>query len=174
MSSHTPWGWFRALNAGLSHLLSWLLAASVVALLLPVSMQVFSRYTALIPAYIWTEEMARFLFIWMIMIGAMLGIRDWSHFVVDIWPRLGRRTAALLNLMGALGVLAFALVFIWWGYAFTRFAWWRTSELADLPLWWIHLAWPVTGVAWLLFLGERMAADLRVLRGLRPIPREPA
>jgi hypothetical protein len=28
------------------------------------------------------------------------------------------------------------------GIEFTRFAWYRTSELADLPLWLIHLAWP--------------------------------
>ena len=37
-------------------------------------------------------------------------------------------------------------VFVNAGIEFTRFAWKRTSELADLPLWFIHVAWPVTGV----------------------------
>ena len=63
-------------------------------LIVPVSLQIFSRYTALIPSYIWTEEMARFLFIWMIMIGAMIGVREGTHFEVDLWPRLGRRAEA--------------------------------------------------------------------------------
>jgi len=60
-------------------------------------------------------------------------------------------------------VLAFALVFVWAGIEFTRFAWNRISELAELPLWLIHIAWPVTGVTWLLFLGEQMWDNLRTL-----------
>jgi TRAP-type transport system small permease protein len=157
-------GWFRRFLSWYSGLLSWLLVISVAVLIIPVSMQIFSRYTALIPPYIWTEEMARFLFIWMIMLGAMLGVREGSHFVVDVWPRLGPRPAALLDLIGGLAVLVMALVFVWWGWEFTRFAFHRISELAELPLWLIHVAWPLAGLTWLLFVGERMALDLRVLR----------
>ena len=57
-------------------LLDLALIASVAILIIPVSLQIFSRFTELIPSYIWTEEMARFFFIWMIMIGSMVGIRD--------------------------------------------------------------------------------------------------
>lgn len=165
MAESPPSGWFRRLTRWYGTLLSWLLAVSVAVLIIPVSLQIFSRYTALIPSYIWTEEMARFLFIWMIMLGAMLGIREGSHFVVDVWPRLRPRTAALLDLVGGVAVLVMAFVFVWWGWEFTRFAFYRISELAELPLWLIHIAWPVAGVTWLLFMGERMAEDLRVLRG---------
>ena len=153
-------GWYAAL-------LSWLLVLTVGILVIPVSLQIFSRYTALIPSYIWTEEMARFLFIWTIMIGAMIGVRDSSHFNVDVLPRLGRRGEALMRLLGRLGVLAASLVFIWAGIQFTRFAWNRTSELAELPLWLIHIAWPVTGGTWLMFLGEQMLDDLRIVAGGR-------
>ena len=52
-------------------------------------------------------------------------------------------------------MLVFALVFVWAGSEFTRFAWNRISELAELPLWLIHIAWPVTGLTWVLFLGEQ-------------------
>jgi TRAP-type C4-dicarboxylate transport system permease small subunit len=158
-------GWFRRLISWYGSFLSWLLVISVAVLIIPVTMQIFARYTALIPPYIWTEEMARFLFIWMIMLGAMLGIREGSHFVVDVWPQLGPRPAAILDLIGGLAVLVMALVFVWWGWEFTRFAFYRISELAELPLWLIHIAWPLAGVTWLLFMGERMALDLRVLRG---------
>ena len=156
---------FARLNAAYSRLLSWLLAASVAILILPVSLQVFSRYTDLIPSYIWTEEMARFLFIWMVMIGAMVGIRESTHFEVDVWPQLAPRTAALLKIVTSVFVLGFAFVFIWWGWEFTRFAWKRFSELAELPLWLIHVAWPVTGVTWVLFQGEHLLRAIRVLSG---------
>src|SRR5215204_1168719 len=79
-------------------LLTWLMVASVAALVIPVSLQIVSRYTALIPSYIWTEEMSRFLFIWMVMLGAMIGIREGTHFEVDIWPELGRRANAALRI----------------------------------------------------------------------------
>ncbi|MGH7186898.1 MAG: TRAP transporter small permease [Pseudomonadota bacterium] len=148
-----------------SKLLTGLLAFSVAILIIPVSLQIFSRYTDLIPSYIWTEEMARFLFIWMIMIGAMLGVREGTHFEVDLWPQMGARATALLGIVSGAFVLVFALVFAWWGMEFTRFAWNRHSELADLPLWLIHLPWPLTGITWLIFGGERMADNARILMG---------
>ena len=49
------------------------------------------------------------------------------------------------------------MVFVWWGWEFTRFAFNRISELAELPLWIIHIAWPLAGVTWLIFLGEQHA-----------------
>jgi TRAP-type C4-dicarboxylate transport system permease small subunit len=72
---------------------------------------------------------------------------------------------AVARLLGRLGVLAAAVVFVNAGIEFTRFAGKRTSELADLPLWYIHVAWPVTGVSWLAFLGEQVVADLRIIFG---------
>ena len=94
------------------NLLSWLLVASVAILVVPVSLQIFSRYTELIPSYIWTEEMARFFFIWSIMIGAMVGIREGTHFVVDLWPAMQPRYQAAVRLVSALFVLVFAAAFL--------------------------------------------------------------
>ena len=154
---------FAKLSLWYGKLLSWLLVASVAILVFPVSLQIFSRYTELIPSYIWTEEMARFFFIWSIMIGAMVGIREGTHFVVDLWPPMNPRAQAALGIVSALFVLIFAGAFLWWGIDFTRFAFNRISELAELPLWYIHVAWPVAGATWILFQGEQMWRDLRVL-----------
>ena len=154
---------YRELASAYARFLRWLLVIAVGVLIVPVSLQIFSRYTALIPSYIWTEEMARFLFVWMIMIGAMLGIYEGRHFEVDVWPRLAPRPHAALRLVSNLAVLVFAIVFVWAGYIFTKFAWNRISELAELPLWLIHIAWPITGVTWLLFTGEQVWDNLRTL-----------
>ena len=75
------------------------------------------------------------------------------------------RGEAVARLLGRLGVLVAACVFVSAGIEFTRFAWKRTSELADLPLWCIHVAWPVTGVTWIVFLGEQVVADLKIIFG---------
>jgi TRAP-type transport system small permease protein len=79
-----------------------------------------------------------------------------------------RFQANLVNLgrlFGRIGVLLTALVFIWAGVEFTRFAWNRSSELGDLPLWLIHIAWPLAGVSWIIFLGEQMFDDIKIVAG---------
>ena len=166
MQTQTPrrtlWRAFTALYA---EFLSWLLVFSVGILVIPVTLQIVSRYTDLIPSYIWTEELARFMFIWTIMIGAMIGVRESTHFEVDVWPQVPPRVEAFARLLGRLGVLAIAIIFVSAGIEFTKFAWRRTSELADLPLWLIHVAWPVTGATWIIFLGQQFVDDLKIIFG---------
>lgn len=139
------------------------LVATVAVLIIPVSLQIFSRFTALIPSYIWTEEMARFFFVWMIMIGAMVGIRDGAHFDVDLWPELRPRANALLRVVSNVFILVFAFVFIWYGVKFVQFGWNQNSELAELPMPFIFVAWPMAGATWVMFLGARLRTDLRTL-----------
>ena len=155
----------KRLLDGYHRLLTRLMAAAVAILIVPVTLQVVSRYTALIPAWIWTEELSRFLFIWMIMLGSMIGVREGTHFIVDVWPDLAPRPAALLQIVTNLFVLAFALVFAWWGVEFVRFGWDQSSELAELPMVFIFAAWPIAGLTWVLFLGEGFVATFRALSG---------
>ena len=80
-------------------------------------------------------------------------------------PDLPPRPNALLQIVTNLLVLVFALVFVWWGIEFVRFGWDQSSELAELPMAFIFMAWPVAGVTWVLFLGEAFVASFRVLVG---------
>ena len=150
-------GYYRLLNA--------LLVVTVAILVVPVAIQILSRHTPWVPTWIWTEEMARFLFVWMIMIGSMVGIRDGAHFDVDLWPELAPRANAVLRVVADLFVLVMALVFIWYGIRFVQFGWDQTSELAELPMVWIFIAWPLAGFTWVVFLGERFLANLRLIAG---------
>ncbi|MFC4166703.1 TRAP transporter small permease [Teichococcus aestuarii] len=157
-------GPLRRLADAYAALLRGLLGLSVLVLLFPVTLQVFSRYTAVIPHYIWTEEMARFALVWMVMLGAILAVREGTHFIVDVFPVLSPRATALMELVSGSFVLVMAGVFLVWGWEFTEFAFYRISEMAELPLWLIHMAWPVAGASWLLFMGLRMADAALLLR----------
>ena len=143
--------------------LNWLLIATVAILIVPVTLQIISRYTALIPSYIWTEELSRFMFIWMVMLGAMIGVREGTHFDVDLWPDLKPKAQAITHMIASSFVLIFALVFIYWGIKFVRFGWDQESELAELPMTFIFLAWPIAGLTWLIFVAEAFVADIRTL-----------
>ncbi len=156
---------FRRATFLAARALDVLLVLTVVLLIIPVTLQIFARFTEFLPRYIWTEEAARFLLVWMVMLGAMLGVREGTHFTVDLFPSLTGRTKAALDILSGIFVLVFALVFLWWGIEFTDFAWFRISELAELPLWLIHIAWPITGLVWLAFQAERIWDDIAILRG---------
>ena len=157
----------RAVNRVLAGTILLLLIVSVGVLVIPVSLQIFSRYTTFIPSYIWTEEMARFCLVYAVMLGAMLAVREGTHFAVDVFPRLSPRHEAMVELLSGCFILLFAFVFLWWGWEFTEFAIYRISELAELPLWLIHMAWPIAGAVWLLFQSERMLDAAATLRGAR-------
>ena len=65
---------------GLRVLLGFLMAA----LAIPVGMQVLARYTGIIPVYLWTEELATFIFVWVVMIGSMVAVWEGTHFDVVV------------------------------------------------------------------------------------------
>ena len=95
------------LNRGLHGLLNWLVIGTVVALMVPLLLQILSRYGDFLPRYIWTEEASRFLLIWMVMLGAMLGVRELTHFDVDVWPTLSARANTRLRLGRDVEVLGY-------------------------------------------------------------------
>ncbi|MEO8040373.1 MAG: TRAP transporter small permease [Betaproteobacteria bacterium] len=143
-----------------------LLTALMALLIVPVVLQIFSRFTELIPRYIWTEEVARFCFIWIIMLGSMIAVRDDSHFDLEVLPTpktpRGRATARLIR---HAAMLVVALTFVWFGYDFALFGYQQESELTGLNMLTIHIAWPLAGAVYVIFLGEKMVQDVRVYRG---------
>ena len=65
-------------------------------------------------------------------------------------------------------MIAFALIFVVFGWDFFVFGRYQDSEIAELPLMWIYSAWPLAGVTWTLFLIEKLSEDIR--RVMTPEP----
>jgi TRAP-type C4-dicarboxylate transport system permease small subunit len=130
----------RAIGA-LYRTLQVLVTALMALLIVPVVLQVLSRFTSLIPRYIWTEEVARFCFIWIIMLGSMIAVRDDTHFDLEVLPM--PKTAhgrALARLIRHGMMLLVALTFVWFGYEFALFGFDQESELSGLNMLAIHIA----------------------------------
>ena len=150
----------------IDRLLRVAITALIALLIVPVTMQILARYVDFIPRYIWTEEVARFCFIWIIMLGAMIAVRDDTHFDVDVLPH--PKTAAgegWAKLVVHLIMAALAFCFIWYGKQFADEGLMQTSEIFELPMIVIYAAWPLAGVVWTLFLIEKIAIDIAKIRG---------
>lgn len=134
-------------------------------LIIPVTMQIFARYIGFIPRYIWTEELARFCFIWIILVGAMIAMRDDEHFKVDLLPTPKSNRGKALSLMFVDAMtFVMAAIFVVWGWPLVEFGLLQTSEMAELPMVFIYIAWPLTGVTWILFLSERVVDHIKLFR----------
>jgi len=141
-----------------------LLAAIFVILIL----QIAFRYVLNAPL-VWTEELARYLYIWACYLGAAVALRRGNHIVIGLVrerlpPRLGglvtlgAQTLALLFL-GAVAVLGVQLM-----------ARTHTIEAITLPIPWsvIYAAAPVGATLMLLQTLEEMGRALAELRGAPP------
>lgn len=147
-------------------LLKFVLTVLLFLLVVPVTLQIVARYTEFIPRYIWTEEAARFLFIWIIMLGASIAVRDRTHFDVDILPKpTTPRWKAISELVVDGAILVIAVVFLGYGWGYAAFGYSQTSELTGINMMTMHLAFPLAGATWILFIAERALAALSVLFG---------
>ncbi|MDC0936411.1 TRAP transporter small permease [Pirellulales bacterium] len=143
----------------LEYTLAGLFAATIVVVLL----QVVSRYL-LDNSLTWTEELSRYLFAWIIFLGAALGVRDQSHIKIDFFvahfPKPLQRVVDSVNvvLIAIFLVTAVIFGFQWVGEtADTR------SPALSLPVNWVlYGALPcgaLAGVLYLLMAGWRRIRD---------------
>jgi TRAP-type C4-dicarboxylate transport system permease small subunit len=147
-----------------SGILKVLLTTLLMLMIVPVLLQILSRYTGIIPRYIWTEEVARFCFVWIVMIGSMIAVRDESHFKVDLLPPPETdRQKGIGDLIVHVAMMLMALVFAWYGYEFSKFGYIQHSEMSGINMLSIYISFPLAGVTWAVFLVERIVADAKMI-----------
>lgn len=109
--------------------------------------------------------MARFCFIWIILVGVMVAMREDEHFTVDVMPTFtSDRANAIPYLFVDFATFILAAIFVVWGWPLVEFGLLQTSEMAELPMVLIYMAWPITGLVWLLFLTERVSDHIKLFR----------
>lgn len=134
-----------------------LLAALVVTTVL----QVLTRYVLQRPLD-WTEETARYVFVWLAMIGAGVAARDRVHFFVDLFlerlPSSVRRgTASAVGLVSS----AFLLVVAWAGLELAISNQAQESPVLTIPMSVPYFAIPLGLGLMALFTLAHAIRDLR-------------
>ena len=142
-----------------------LLGVLMGALAIPVAMQVISRYTGLIPTFLWTEELATFLFIWIVMIGSVVAVWDGTHFDVRITRDAIRPFTRLLqDGVVHLGIMVFGALLLFYGIEYAEFGGNQRSVMMRANLMITHISVPVAGGLWLLMSGYRFCEAVAAFR----------
>lgn len=95
----------------------------------------------------WSEELARYCFIWLIYLGISYGCKVMKHIKIDAALKLfSKRVQPYIIIIGELCVLVFAVYIVITGWNLTVFqaALGKTSPALGLPLQYVNAA-PVAG-----------------------------
>ncbi|APX92725.1 C4-dicarboxylate ABC transporter permease [Halomonas sp. 1513] len=153
-----------------------LVFAGMAALIATITLQIVSR--VLFSAVGWTEEVSRFLLIWITFLGATLAFQRGRHiavtFVVEALPRRLQRLARIAALLVALGFMI-ALVVI--GYQYMHAQSFQRSASLRLSMTYIYAVIPLASalMSWyaLVDLVEALVAPPDAIDSGSPNAEEP-
>jgi TRAP-type C4-dicarboxylate transport system permease small subunit len=144
------------LRAIASRLDYWVARAETAVIILLVTLltavtfaQVVTRY-ALGDPLIWSEEAARYLFVWVSMVGAALALREGGHFGLDLLIRPMPQLKPILGPPVTLVMVVFLVILLKTGIDETRLAATQFAMTFQMRMQWAYLALPV-GAGLMLF-----------------------
>jgi TRAP-type C4-dicarboxylate transport system permease small subunit len=133
----------------LDKIVAWMLITLMGLMVLNVSWQVLSRYVVQNPSS-FTDELSRYMLIWLGMLGAAYVAGQNQHLAIDILPNKlsGKPKIKLLVLINSL-VLLFALIAMVLGgsnLVFITYILEQKSATLQIPLAYIYTIIPISGL----------------------------
>lgn len=140
------------------------IAISVVMIVVTLA-QVIFRYLIKSPLP-WSEELARYCFVWIVFLGGAIGLSRGVHLGVDLLvSRLPERLRTSLDVLTNAMIATFAGAVTWASLPVISMNMLQRSPALGVPMAWIYLAIPVSMVLIILICAERILAVIRAPAG---------
>lgn len=137
-----------------------IIASVVVAV---VSVEVVLRYVFGVSLIV-TEELSRYLMVWIVFLGAALAIHDDTHIRITAFTdRLPGRANALVELTARLLVLGFSILILVEGVRILPEQLQQQTTTLRVSIFWFYVAIPVGSALMALFLMPKIRASLKDL-----------
>ena len=153
---------------GMTVALNWALIMAVLLLVLDVCWGVFSRFI-IGEQTKWTEELARFLLVWVALLGGAVAFGTKGHLGVDYF--VGKFDSAVQKLMSVVAhlvVLFFAgSVFVYGGgrVVFDALAMEQMTPALGWKMGHVYLALPIAGIFMLIYTVENLIETICIPGG---------
>jgi TRAP-type C4-dicarboxylate transport system permease small subunit len=113
---------------------------------------------------VWSDELARYLFVWCSFLGWVIAARNRSHLSVSIMAdRLAPNARALLALVGAIAALAFAGLLVYYGVRIAERNWDVETTSLAMSMGVVYAIVPAAAVAVAFHALADARAALRIL-----------
>jgi TRAP-type C4-dicarboxylate transport system permease small subunit len=134
----------------------YLCALLMAVLSVVVFLGVFSRYLINDP-WQWTEEAARITFLWVVFLGASVGVRRGLHFRFTLLlDNLRPAWKRPLELFANLWVIFFAGIMAVKGFSFAVLNFAQLTPTLVIPWGWVYMAVPLSGALMILYALEHL------------------
>ncbi len=141
-----------------------------IGLVISVVWQVFSRYILNAPSA-FTDETARFLFIWVGLVGAAYGLGKKKHLAIDLllmkFEASPKKQALLQFIINSVSIFFVVVIMCYGGMKLVldTIEAGQISPVLGIQMGLVYLALPVSGFFMLIFLARDLIADIRQLSG---------
>jgi TRAP-type C4-dicarboxylate transport system permease small subunit len=126
-----------------------------------VAAQVFFRYV-LNHSLFWSEELARYILVWLTFLGASVAYRRGTHPRIDLFvSRFGSRGARAIHVGAHLVAAAFFCMLVIYGAQFAYFVRLQISPALQIPKWTVMLVLPISGMVMILHAVAAIVSDFR-------------
>ncbi|MDF2522100.1 MAG: Tripartite ATP-independent periplasmic transporter, DctQ component [Clostridia bacterium] len=126
-----------------------------------VTAQVLSRYIVGRP-FTWSEELARYIFVWMSFLGMAVGVKMGSHVALDILVKklsgVSQKTLMLVN--NGL-IFFFGACMTVSGFKLVEVGMRQKSPTLQLPMQYVYVVIPISGIILLYFV---LSETIRIFR----------
>ena len=149
----------------------WLTLPLYTMVVLTVFLEVFRRFF-LSYSSIWSEEVARYAFIYIAWIGASAAIRERAHIRIDfLLPLLSNRWRTIAYIFGDLVTLVLAIVALYWSMdpVINSIEFGSVTHGLRISQAWFLFAVPLGFAMMTLRLVQSMKRDISDLRAGRPV-----
>ena len=138
----------------------WIVIVGLAVMTVVLFAQVTARYV-FGSGISWSEELARYIMVWVVYIGAAVVYKDNSHISVTVLEEvLGARACKFLKILQKLISIAFMGLVGWWSIGMMEFAALQTSPNMLIPMNYIYLVFPVSSVLIVLHLAILIYDDI--------------
>jgi TRAP-type C4-dicarboxylate transport system permease small subunit len=140
----------------MDRMINWVLVVLMAVMVVVIALQVWYRFILNNPLD-WSEELGRYVFVWISFLGSAAGVRYQVHLGIDVLekivgPVVFRYVVALINLL----IQIFLLFVIYWGFTLLTVVRFQTSPSMLIPMTYPYAAVPV-GAIFMLINSLRVA-----------------
>lgn len=112
----------------------------------------------------WSEELIRYLIIWMTFIGLSVAVREGSHMTIEMLPDYlkGKKKYLLTLSIYTIGIV-FSIMLTWFGIQFVNFSYGtgQLSSALNISFYMVYIVLPISGLLILIRYIDRLIHLIR-------------